>query len=77
MLLSNHTHLNAIGCKELKTTKKINDFLNKSYMSSPLLQKNVSLSMILDVCEGKVCKSKKKRAAQKEILRILKYKNLE
>ena len=49
--------------------------MKKSYTSSPLLQKNVSLTLILDVCEGKGCKSKKKREAEKEILRILKYEN--
>ncbi len=67
--------VNAIGCKELETAKKINDFMNKSYMSSPLLQKNISLTLILDACEGKVCKSKKKRSTEKENLRILKYEN--
>ena len=75
MLLSIENNVNAIDCKKLKTTKQINNFLSKSSMSSPLLQKNVSLTMILDVCEGKGCKSKKKRVAEKEILRILKYEN--
>jgi len=75
MLLSIENNVNAIDCKKLKTTKQINNFLSKSSMSSPLLQKNISLTLILDVCERKECKSKKKRAAEKEILRILKYEN--
>ena len=74
-IISINNVVNAIGCKELKTTKKINEFMKKSYMSSPLLQKNVSLTLILDVCEGKGCKLKKKRAAEKEILRIIKFEN--
>ena len=65
----------AIGCKDLNTSAKINAFLNKSHQSSPLLQKNVSFTLILDACEGKQCKSKSKRAAQKETLRILKLEN--
>jgi len=49
--------------------------MSKSYQSSPLLQKNVSFTLIKDVCEGKGCKSKKKRAAEKETLRIIKLEN--
>jgi len=49
--------------------------MNKSNQSSPLLQKNISVTLILDACEGKQCKSKSKRAAQKETLRILKFDN--
>tara|TARA_Y100001970_G_C14255325_1_gene874901 strand:- start:4533 stop:5345 length:813 start_codon:yes stop_codon:yes gene_type:complete len=75
MLLNINDIVYAISCKELKTKKKINEFMEKSYKSSPLLQKNVSLTLILDSCEGKACKAKKKRAAEKEILHILKYKN--
>ena len=50
ILLSIHNVVNAIGCDELKTQKKINKFLKKSYKSSPLLQKNVSLRLIVDAC---------------------------
>ena len=63
----------AVSCKELNTPTKIKSFINKSYQSNPLLRKNVSLTLILDACEGKVCRSKSKRAAQKEILRIQKF----
>ena len=52
IFLSINNVVNAIGCKELTTPKKINDFMKKSYTSSPMLQKNVSLTLILDVCEG-------------------------
>ena len=63
----------AVSCKELNTSAKIKSFINESYQSNPLLRKNVSLTLILDACEGKVCRSKSKRAAQKEILRIQKF----
>ena len=62
----------AVSCKELNTPEKIKSFMKESHQSNPLLRKNVSLGLILDVCEGKVCRSKSKRAAQKETLRIQK-----
>ena len=65
----------AISCKNLNTTEKINKFLNKSNESSPLLQRNISVTLILDSCEGKQCKSKSKRAIQKETLHIIKLDN--
>ncbi|MBS1255208.1 MAG: hypothetical protein MAG581_01008 [Deltaproteobacteria bacterium] len=65
----------AVGCKELNSPKKIKSFIKKSHLSSPLQRKNISLAMILDACEGKVCRSKSKRAAQKETLRILRLEN--
>ena len=65
----------AVSCKELNTPEKIKAFLSKSNQSSPLLQKNVSFTLILDACEGKECKSKMKRALQKETLRIIKFEN--
>ena len=65
----------AVSCKDLNTKDKINKFMNKSNQSSPLLQKNISVTLILDSCEGKQCKSKSKRAAQKETLHILKLDN--
>ena len=49
--------------------------MNESHLSSPFLRKNVSVTVILDACEGKVCKSKSKRAAQKETLRIQRLDN--
>ena len=70
-----HNIATAISCKDLKTKTKISQFLEKSYLSSPLLQKNISLTLIIDSCEDNGCKSKKKRASEKEILHILKYKN--
>jgi|TARA_B110000091_G_C13713720_1_gene431636 hypothetical protein len=66
---------NAVSCKDLNTKDKINKFLNKSNQSSPLLQKNISVTLILDACDGKQCKSKSKRAAQKETLHIIKLDN--
>ena len=65
----------AVSCKELNTPEKIKSFMKESHQSNPLLRKNVSLGLILDVCEGKVCRSKSKRAAQKETLRIQKLGN--
>ena len=65
----------SVSCDDLKTTKKISQFIEKSYLSSPLLQKNISLTLSVDACENKGCKSKKKRSGEKEILHILKYKN--
>ena len=67
--------VSAVSCKDLNTPEKISEFMKKSNQSSPLLQKNISFTLLLDACEGKVCKSKSKRAAQKEKLRILKFKN--
>ena len=61
----------AVSCKELDSPEKIKSFMNESHLSSPFLQKNVSVTVILDACEGKVCKSKSKREAQKETLHIL------
>jgi len=66
---------NAVSCKDLNTKDKINKFLNKSNQSSPLLQKNISVTLILDACDGKQCKSKNKRAVQKETLHIIKLDN--
>ena len=65
----------AVSCKDLNTSDKLNKFLNKSNQSSPLLQKNISVTLILDACDGKQCKSKSKRAAQKETLHIIKLDN--
>ena len=65
----------AVSCKELDSPEKIKSFMNESHLSSPFLQKNVSVTVILDVCEGKVCKSKSKREAQKETLHILRLDN--
>ena len=65
----------AISCKDLNTKNKINKFLNKSNQSSPLIQKNISVTIIMDACEGKQCKSKSKRAVQKETLHIIKLDN--
>ena len=60
----------AVSCKELDSPEKIKSFMNESHLSSPFLRKNVSVTVILDACEGKVCKSKSKREVQKETLRI-------
>ena len=57
-----------IGCKQLNTPKKIAAFLVKSQRSNPLLRKNVSVSLEISACEGKVCKKKKLRASKKELL---------
>ena len=65
----------AVSCKELDSPEKIKSFMNESHLSSPFLQKNVSVTVILDACEGKVCKSKSKREAQKETLHILRLDN--
>ena len=65
----------AVSCKELDSPEKIKSFMNESHLSSPFLRKNVSVTVILDVCEGKVCKSKSKREAQKETLHILRLDN--
>ena len=61
----------AVSCKELDSPEKIKSFMNESHLSSPFLQKNVSVTVILDACEGKVCKSKSKREAQKETLSLI------
>ena len=65
----------AVSCKELDSPEKIKSFMNESHLSSPFLRKNVSVTVILDVCEGKVCKSKSKREAQKETLHIQRLDN--
>ena len=65
----------AVSCKELDSPEKIKSFMNESHLSSPFLRKNVSVTVILDSCEGKVCKSKSKREAQKETLHILRLDN--
>ena len=65
----------AVSCKELDSPEKIKSFMNESHLSSPFLQKNVSVTVILDACEGKVCKSKSKREAQKETLHIQRLDN--
>ena len=65
----------AISCKELDSPEKIKSFMNESHSSSPFLRKNVSVTIILDACEGKVCKLKSKREAQKETLRIQRMDN--
>jgi len=65
----------AVSCKELDSTEKIKSFMNESHRSSPFLRKNVSVTVILDACEGKVCKLKFKREAQKETLRIQRMDN--
>ena len=57
-----------IGCKQLNTPKKIAAFLVESQHSNPLLRKNVSVSLEISACEGKVCKKKKLRASKKELL---------
>ena len=57
-----------IGCKQLNTPKKIATFLVESQRSNPLLRKNVSVSLEISACEGKVCKKKKLRASKKELL---------
>ena len=57
-----------IGCKQLNTPKKIAAFLVESQRSNPLLRKNVSVSLEISACEGKVCKKKKLRASKKELL---------
>ena len=57
-----------IGCKQLNTPKKIAAFLVESKRSNPLLRKNVSVSLEISACEGKVCKKKKLRASKKELL---------
>ena len=57
-----------IGCKQLNTPKKIALFLVESQRSNPLLRKNVSVSLEISACEGKVCKKKKLRASKKELL---------
>lgn len=57
-----------IGCKQLNTPKKIAAFLVESQRSNPLLRKNVSASLEISACEGKVCKKKKLRASKKELL---------
>ena len=57
-----------IGCKQLNTQKKIAAFLLESQRSNPLLRKNVSVSLEISACEGKVCKKKKLRASKKELL---------
>ena len=65
----------AVSCKELDSPEKIKSFMNESHLSSPFLRKNVSVTVILDACEGKVCKSKSKREAQKETLHIQRLDN--
>ena len=65
----------AISCKDLNTRDKIYNFLKKSNQSSPLMQKNISVTLILDSCEGNQCKSKTKRANQRETLHIIKLDN--
>jgi len=67
--------VSAVSCKELDSPKKIKSFMNESHSSSPFLRKNVSVTVILDACEGKVCKSKSKREVQKETLRIQRLDN--
>ena len=67
--------VHAVSCKELDSPEKIKSFMNESHLSSPFLRKNVSVTVILDACEGKVCKSKSKRAAQKETLHIQRLDN--
>ena len=57
-----------IGCKQLNTPKKIAAFLAESQRSNPLLRKNVSVSLEISACEGKVCNKKKLRASKKELL---------
>ena len=57
-----------IGCKQLNTPKKIAAFLVETQRSNPLLRKNVSVSLEISACEGKVCKKKKLRASKKELL---------
>tara|TARA_Y100001947_G_scaffold99266_1_gene84761 strand:- start:248 stop:1141 length:894 start_codon:yes stop_codon:yes gene_type:complete len=67
--------VHAVSCKELDSPEKIKSFMNESHLSSPFLRKNVSVTVILDACEGKVCKSKSKREAQKETIRIQRLDN--
>ena len=57
-----------IGCKQLNTPKKIAAFLVESQRSNPLLRKNVRVSLEISACEGKVCKKKKIRAVNNELL---------
>ena len=57
-----------IGCKQLNTPKKIAAFLVESQRSNPLLRKNVSVSLEISACEGRVCKKKKLRTNKKELL---------
>lgn len=69
VLISLHpSTLFGIGCKQLNTPKKIAAFLVESQRSNPLLRKNVSVSLEISACEGKVCKKKKLRASKKELL---------
>ena len=65
----------AVSCNELDSPEKIKSFMNESHLSSPFLRKNVSVTVILDACEGKVCKSKSKREAQKETIHIQRLDN--
>ena len=65
----------AVSCKELDSPEKIKSFMNESHLSSPFLRKNVSVTVIIDACEGKDCKSKSKRVAQKETLHIQRLDN--
>ena len=65
----------AVSCKQLDSPEKIKSFMNESHLSSPFLRKNVSVTVILDACEGKVCKSKSKRETQKETLLIQRLDN--
>ena len=65
-------NVSAVSCKDLNTKGKILKFLKKSNQSSPLLQKNISVTLHMDACEGKECKSKRKRATKKETLHIIK-----
>lgn len=60
--------VNAIGCGELNSPKKIAHFLSASHKSNPLLRKNVSVTLELNPCEGKVCKNRKLRARGKETI---------
>jgi hypothetical protein len=75
IVFSFQNNVSAVSCKDLNTKDKINKFLIKSNQSSPLLQKNISVTLILDACDGKECKSKNKRAVQKETLHIIKLDN--
>ncbi|MBC8257909.1 MAG: hypothetical protein H8E38_02745 [SAR324 cluster bacterium] len=75
LLLLLPNSVSAVGCKDLDSNEKIQAFMKGAYESNPLLRKNVSFTLTLDTCEGKVCRSKSKRAAQKEILRIQKFEN--
>ena len=75
IVLGSQNNVMAISCKDLNTRDKIYNFLKKSNQSSPLMQKNISVTLILDACEGNQCKSKTKRANQKETLHIIKLDN--